>query len=306
VPGAATLVRGGNRFVWVSADGTVGEPYVIGATDAVGAAVLEEARNPDGGAALEKRVMEDAPRPPWSCADPVSVLALRRQYPVPTLQPLPERRRTRESVARQHGRMSDPEFLLHLARSRLETALGSPTETLVTLAREEERIERALGRENNAGQATAYGHSSELTEYRREVDEFQGAVDAHHRRLQERLERVARTTVPHLAEIVGPRTAARLVARAGSPEALARMSASRLQLLGSRRRPAAGRGPRFGVIARAERMEEVPAARRGRYARSLAALAAIAVRIDTFGSSDRVAELRTRRDRRVDDLKKGL
>jgi RNA processing factor Prp31 len=85
------------------------------------------------------------------------------------------------------------------------------------------------------------------------------------------------------------------------------MDASRLQLLGARRRPAAGpgaRGPRFGWLFRAERMDEVPPARRGAYARTLAGLAAAAARADATTRRDLSAALVARRDRRVSALRR--
>ncbi|MGA8711381.1 MAG: C/D box methylation guide ribonucleoprotein complex aNOP56 subunit, partial [Thermoplasmata archaeon] len=75
-------------------------------------------------------------------------------------------------------------------------------------------------------------------------------------------------------------------------------------LLGSRRRPSPERGPRFGIIFRADRLGDVPIGRRGAYARSLAALAAIAIRADAHTHRNISVDLVARRDRRIESLRR--
>jgi len=101
----------------------------------------------------------------------------------------------------------------------------------------------------------------------------------------------------------GPWTSG-LLAAAGSVTALSRMNASRIQLLGSRRRPSPERGPRYGVLFRGVRMNDLPLARRGAYARSLASLAAIAIRADATTHAPVAEKLVARRDRRVEALRR--
>jgi hypothetical protein len=197
----------------------------------------------------------------------------------------------------------DRAFLLALARLSLDRALRSPEEVLISLAREEERLERALGREERASAAFLPVSGTPLAEYQVAWDEARNALARHHAGLVLLLERSARTVVPNLSAVVGEKVAARLVAAAGALAPLGRMSAGRLQLLGTRRRPSPQRGPRFGVIYRAVRMDEVPVARRGAYARSLAALAVIAARADATTGRLLAATLVARRDRRVDSLR---
>jgi snoRNA binding domain, fibrillarin len=216
---------------------------------------------------------------------------------------LPELRRARDEADRQRPR-EDRAFLLAVAREALEQALSSPEEVLVSLAREEERLERALGREGRAADAFVAVPGTLLEEYRPLWDESRAALLRHHEQLVSLLGRAARTVVPNLSTVVGERVAGRLVAASGGLRALGRVSASRLQLLGSRRRPSPERGPRYGVIYRAVRMNDVPAARRGDYARSLAALAVIAARADATTHGSVAPLLVTRRDRRVESLRR--
>jgi len=217
---------------------------------------------------------------------------------------------TREEFRTVRARIPLPEpgaertFALAVAHRMLERALRAPDEILITLAREEERVERALGREHRAAEAFVAIPRSPVEAYAVAWQEARASLARHHGALRATVESEARTVLPNLSAVVGARVAARLLAAAGSLPALGRMRAPRLQLLGSRRRPSADRGPRYGILYRAERMEEVPLGRRGAYARSLAALASIAARADASTRKDVSARLLARRDRRVDDLQK--
>ncbi len=216
---------------------------------------------------------------------------------------LTELRSARAEVARREA-PEDRAFLLAVAHQELERSLASPEEVLISLAREEERVERALGREERAADAFVTVQGTLLEEYQPAWAGARASLARHHASLVSLLERAAQEVAPNLAVIVGERVAGRLVAAAGSVTALARMSGSRIQLLGSRRRPSPERGPRYGVIYRAVRMNDLPIARRGAYARSLAALAAIAARADATTHAEVATGLLARRDRRVEALRR--
>jgi len=213
-----------------------------------------------------------------------------------------ELRRARALIGRGPPH-DDRAFILVLARLGLERALRSPEEVLISLAREEERLERALGREERAAAAFLPVSGTPLEEYQRSWDASRESLAHHHAGLVRLLEQSAHLLVPNLSAVLGEKVAARLVAAAGGRAPLGRMTSSRLQLLGTRRRPSPERGPRYGIIYRAVRMEEVPVARRGAYARSLAALGVIAARADATTGRSLAATLIARRDRRVDSLR---
>jgi hypothetical protein len=194
--------------------------------------------------------------------------------------------------------------LLATAGATLERVLASPEEILISLAREEERLERAVGREARAADAFLIPKGSALDEYASAWASVREMLERHHAGLVGRARRHAESVAPNLSRVVGPGVAARLVAAAGGLQPLARMRAPRLQLLGSRRRPSPDRGPRYGILYRAERMSDVPADRRGAYARSLAALASIAARADATTRGDVAGTLVARRDRRVEQLRR--
>jgi len=220
--------------------------------------------------------------------DPPTTEELRRgRAAVPAPDPLVERR-----------------FFLALGHFRLELALRAPEEVLITLAREEERVERAAGRESRAAESFVPVPGSPLDRHIAAWDRARGAMSELSEALRRTLEAEAKSLVPNLSAVVGARTAARLVALAGGVNPLSRMPAPRIQLLGSRRRPSPDRGPRYGILFRADRVADVPIGRRGAYARSLAALAAIAVRADATTHRNISAELVARRDRRVESLRR--
>lgn len=196
-------------------------------------------------------------------------------------------------------------YLRSVARVDLERALASPEEVLITLAREEERLERSVGREERAAESLLAVPVPSIAAYSERSKTVRILLSRHHAELLGSLEAAASQVVPNLSAVVGPRAAARLVAAAGGVVPLARFSAGRIQLLGTRRRPDPDRGPRYGLLYRAERVADVPPARRAAYARSLAALAAIAARADAWTRGSIGARLRERRDRRVDELVRG-
>ncbi len=284
----------------------LGEVYLVGPDARVRAFPRSRSGGPDGEAlpaGLERElrslpadvalVADDTGR-----ADAISAV-LGRRIGLATVESL----RSARHALPEAPRTAERAAVLAHARATLERVLASPDEVLVSLAREEERFERAVGREQRASEAFLAPEQTTLREYAAAWAAVRSALERHHDRLRERLSEQARRVVPNLAALVGERVAARLVAGAGGVEALGRMRGARIQLLGSRRRPSPERGPRFGVLYRADRMEDVPPDRRGAYARSLAALAAIAARADATTRADLTARLIARRDRRVEQLR---
>lgn len=104
--------------------------------------------------------------------------------------------------------------------------------------------------------------------------------------------RAADRVVPNCSALVGGLVAARLLAAAGSLDALARLPGSGLQVLGARTAlfshiRAGTPPPKHGLIFQHRRVHGAPPALRGRVARVLAARLAIAARIDRYrGEAD--------------------
>ncbi|MCI4340210.1 MAG: hypothetical protein L3J73_02940 [Thermoplasmata archaeon] len=246
---------------------------------------------------------QPAPSGPIACSDPDLRAAIERAG-LMVRAATPDEDRAAVALLPAVRPIEERRFLLDLARQRVQEALSSDEEALIALAREEERVERSVNRETGAAEQFLAAAVGPLAEYAQDWTVERATLARHHQRLYERLELLAVRTVPNLTRLVGARVAARLVAAAGSRAALARVSASRLQIIGSRRRPGGGRGPRFGLVYRATRMTDVPRDRQGRYARSLAALASIAARADALTHRDLGELLVARRDRRIERLRK--
>ncbi len=291
---ALRMFRAADRILFVGPTGPVGRSVRL---DPEVAAALAG----DGGGGVPGELLGELlrhrPAGPLAAADPVlegTAAALGLDPPVG---------RAGRRAARARGwpvpSPAEREFYLRLGALRLRQALADPVETLLTLAREEERLERTSRREAAAAEQFLAGAEGGPAEYAARWARFREGLEAHAALLRDEVDRRARTLLPNLSAVVGPRTAARLLARAGGVGPLVRMSSSRLQLLGSRRRPGAGRGPRHGLLLRAEGMEAVAPDRRGAYARSAAGLASIAVRMDAVDPTLRAERLLIRRARRL-------
>ncbi|MGI0133010.1 MAG: hypothetical protein ACREDK_07995 [Thermoplasmata archaeon] len=294
----AVLVRGGVRVHWVNPGGGVVRSVVLGSDLSEVARDLQR-HFPNGLPSPLGRAIGEVP--PVGCVDPLLADAIARLGRTLPPVPITTLRAVRESMPLP-PLAEERAVAIALAHAELDAALRSPEESLISLAREEERVERAARREEGAADQFLVAPDSPIEGYVAEWSEFRDRVHEHHARLLSRLEQMAGEVVPNLAAVVGPRVAARLVAYAPGLFVLARMSASRLQLLGARRRPSTSRGPRYGLLYRAARMADVPPDRGGAYARSLAALAVIAVRADALTHTDLAHVLVARRDRRIERL----
>jgi len=301
-----TLVVGNGPFLFLvrSGDRAVLGPFAID-PDPRRAAVRFEAFGPDDVPTSLLAAIDAESAEPTVLAAPARVaraLAVRLHRPVGETEV--------EGLRHARARLppleasAERRFFLALGHVRLEEALRSPEEILITLAREEDRVERSVGREARAAESFVPVPDSPLDRHLESWARAREALGNLEDALRRSLESQSKLVVPNLSAVVGARTAARLVAAAGGVGPLARMPSARLQLLGSRRRPSPERGPRFGVLYRADRLAEVPIGRRGAYARSLAALAAIAVRADATTHRDVSAALVARRDRRVEELRR--
>jgi snoRNA binding domain-containing protein (fibrillarin) len=299
---SAVLLRGGRRLYLVAPGGAVLREVEIGTDVATASRSMAEAWAGAGLSAL-RRLRDEAPAGTTiGSADP----ELRRHaqelgWPVEVITGVQSRPARAAVPARPIGQ--ERAWALARARREMLRAAADPEQQLIALAREEERTERSLDREVGAATAWISEGAPPLKEHAEEWAEFREQFARHHAELLARVERSARTVVPNLSEVVGARTAARLVAAANGRASLARMSAGRLQLLGSRRRPGP-HGPRFGVLFGALRSFEIPPTRSAAFARSLAALAAIAVRTDASTGRSIGAELVQRRDRRLARLRR--
>lgn len=97
---------------------------------------------------------------------------------------------------------------------------------------------------------------------------------------------------PNLSKVATPLIGAKLIAAAGSLEALAKLPASTIQLFGAekalfRHLRKGAKPPKHGYILAHPLLKGAPVKDRGRIARTLASKIAIAAKIDVYGKEDR-------------------
>ncbi|MFH1106159.1 MAG: hypothetical protein V1731_03035, partial [Candidatus Aenigmatarchaeota archaeon] len=115
--------------------------------------------------------------------------------------------------------------------------------------------------------------------------------------LEAYLKRTMESIAPNASALAGADLAARLVARAGGLDKLAKMPSSTIQLLGSEKAlfrflKGQGKSPKHGIIFFHPSIINSPIPVRGKVARLLASKIAIAARIDCYSKDNRGAKLK--------------
>ncbi|MEM0096980.1 MAG: hypothetical protein QXY52_00455 [Conexivisphaerales archaeon] len=126
--------------------------------------------------------------------------------------------------------------------------------------------------------------------------------------LSRMLQDIMNEVAPNLTAVAGDTIGARLLARTGSLERLAKMPASTVQILGAekalfRALKTHGRPPKHGLIFQHKLLHDAPKRLRGKIARALATKIAIAARID-FYSGRKESSLVEDLNDRVDEIRK--
>jgi nucleolar protein 56 len=101
------------------------------------------------------------------------------------------------------------------------------------------------------------------------------------------IEKLMAEVAPNLSNVLGPILGARLIARAGSLEKLAKMPASSIQVMGAgealfKHLKAGTPSPKHGLIYKHPLISGAPKKARGRISRMIAGRAAIAARVDYY------------------------
>jgi nucleolar protein 56 len=105
--------------------------------------------------------------------------------------------------------------------------------------------------------------------------------------LEDYINRAMEEVAPNLAKVLGPVLGARLIARAGSLEKLAKMPSSSIQVMGAgealfKHLKSGTPPPKHGLIYKHPLISGAPKKARGRISRMLAGKAAIAARVDYY------------------------
>ena len=125
--------------------------------------------------------------------------------------------------------------------------------------------------------------------------------------LQRHIEVTMSKIAPNLTAIAGATIAARLIAKAGGLEKLARLPASTIQVLGAekalfRALRTGAPPPKHGIIFQHKLVHSAPCWQRGKVARSLAAKIALAARVDAY-RGEREERLDTQLEKRIEEIK---
>ncbi|MEM2974048.1 MAG: hypothetical protein QW112_00245 [Candidatus Micrarchaeia archaeon] len=120
-------------------------------------------------------------------------------------------------------------------------------------------------------------------------------------------EGVVREVCPNLAEVGGPKIAAKLVAHVGGLQKLAKLPASTIQVLGAekalfRHLRRNTKPPKHGIIFQHTAVHSAPRALRGKIARALATKLSIAAKIDSYGKRFVGKELREKLDVKIKEI----
>ncbi|MBS7642531.1 MAG: C/D box methylation guide ribonucleoprotein complex aNOP56 subunit [Candidatus Bathyarchaeia archaeon] len=122
------------------------------------------------------------------------------------------------------------------------------------------------------------------------------------------LEDSMRREAPNITGLVGPIIGAKLIAKAGGLEKLAKMPASTIQVLGAEKAlfraiRSGGKPPKHGIIFQHTLIHQAPKKIRGKIARALAAKLAIAARVDYYTKEDISEKLRRELNERVKEIR---
>lgn len=127
--------------------------------------------------------------------------------------------------------------------------------------------------------------------------------------LSDYIESVMKEVAPNITALVGSLLGARLISLAGGLEALAKLPASTIQVLGAekalfRSLKTGTKPPKHGIIFQYPEIHKAPRWQRGKMARTLAAKLAIAAKVDAFTGrwiGDKLVEDLTKR---IEEIKK--
>lgn len=127
-------------------------------------------------------------------------------------------------------------------------------------------------------------------------------------RLMRQVEKNMKKLAPNLTSVAGAAIGARLIARVGSLERLARLPSSTIQVLGAekalfRALKSGGRPPKHGILFQHQLIHSAALWQRGKVARALASKIALAARLDFFrGELDE--SLQRQMQEKIEEIKK--
>lgn len=127
--------------------------------------------------------------------------------------------------------------------------------------------------------------------------------------LEDYLDKLMKEVAPNFQALAGSKVGAKLIARAGGLNKLARMPSSTIQLLGAekalfRHLKGRGRSPKHGIISTHPLVQSAPKELRGKIARALASKLSIAAKVDQYSKDDRIKKLKKELDDKIGEILK--
>mgnify|MGYP001178779849 CR=1 FL=1 len=127
--------------------------------------------------------------------------------------------------------------------------------------------------------------------------------------LEKYVKKEMNTLAPNISSIAGENIGARLIAKAGSLEKLARLPSSTIQILGAekalfRALKTGSKPPKHGILFQHDDIHAAPKWQRGKIARTLASKIAIAARVDAYRGVKMDGSIETSLKNRIDEIKK--
>ncbi|MEM5829207.1 MAG: hypothetical protein QW040_00855 [Candidatus Aenigmatarchaeota archaeon] len=126
--------------------------------------------------------------------------------------------------------------------------------------------------------------------------------------LSKQLEKILKEIAPNFTELAGPMLSAKLIAKAGGLEKLAKMPSSAIQLMGAEKSlfrflHGKGKSPRFGIIFNHPLVLSAPEKLKGKVARIVASKLSIAAKLDFYSKEYRGDKMKREME---DKVKKAL
>jgi len=127
--------------------------------------------------------------------------------------------------------------------------------------------------------------------------------------LSKYMEKILKETAPNFTEIATPMLAARLIAKAGGLNKLARMASSTIQLIGAERAlfrylHGKGKSPKFGILFNHPLIQSAPEKLKGKVARVVASKLSIAAKMDYYSKEYKADQLKADLNKRIKEILK--
>lgn len=125
--------------------------------------------------------------------------------------------------------------------------------------------------------------------------------------IEKHLEKLVKEIAPNFTELAGVAVSAKLIAKAGGIEKLARMPSSTVQLIGAERAlfrflHGKGKSPRFGILYNHHLIQNAPEKLKGRIARVLASKLSIAAKMDFYSKEYKADKLKQELQNKVKEI----